>query len=291
MARTIDPPTNDQLFCWEQIRRVNPLFRLSSMFAPSEHATALLALHALFAAVEETCSAALDEQVAQHKLAWWQQECLGQAPGASRHPVLRLLNASGGGALLSQPALAGLFDVAHQRLDAPPPSDEAELREFAVQVSRPLVELEAALLGAGGPAVSDELAEGLPAAGLLQLIRESMRGADSRSYWWLPLSLQARYGIGRAEAVSGDAGEPLTALFRDLIDHLGTSPERSRKSASRSRGPAPQRHLRVTVALQQRTLQRLRKAEPARYAEKVSRLSLGDVFAAWNVARRFTRPI
>ena len=56
--------------------RTNRAFQISQVFAPAEQTDQLLALYALFAAVEEACSDYSDEEVARRKLHWWRSACL-----------------------------------------------------------------------------------------------------------------------------------------------------------------------------------------------------------------------
>ncbi len=58
---------NDRQQCWERVLKSNKLFRISHLFAPDEFSGALLALHALFASIEQISSEVSDELVARKK--------------------------------------------------------------------------------------------------------------------------------------------------------------------------------------------------------------------------------
>ena len=95
MAATAGSESNTHQFCWEQVLRINRAFRISQVFAPADKADQLLALYALFAAVEETCSAYSDEEVARRKLHWWRGECLRPGNDGGEHPISRELRRTG----------------------------------------------------------------------------------------------------------------------------------------------------------------------------------------------------
>jgi hypothetical protein len=79
---------NDQYFCWERVLKSNSLFRVSHLFAPQEFAGQLLALHALFASIDQVRSEVSEELVARKKLDWWRFELLPGNISKSRDEAL-----------------------------------------------------------------------------------------------------------------------------------------------------------------------------------------------------------
>lgn len=285
MATASDVAANDRLFCWEQVQRVNPLFRLSHLFAPRDLAPGLLALHALYAAIEESCSGFSDEHVARQKLAWWRQEALGGSVRSSSHPVLRSLARGGGSARLATDGLTDLLDQAEQRIDAPPPADLPELLSLAGRIARPQVVMEAVLCSLDPGQAVECIEPQMAGLGMAQLVREASRGLGDRRFWWLPLSLQARHGVSRTDVLAMPESPPVRALFRDLL-------ESAYAVASGRTGlttPAA-RHLQVSAALNLARGRRLARVSPASLAVEIHRVRIGDAVTAWRAARRFSRP-
>ena len=288
MARRMGKHSNEQLFCWEQILKTNPLFRISHNFAPPAQGRVLLPLYALFSVVEETCSSFSDENLARSRLAWWRQECLGRDPGRGSHPVIRELTRHARLGPPEQECVARLLDDAGSRLDEGAPSSLEDLRHRCEQVTRPQLELELALCGpdAQGPR------EGQGARmGLVQLLRESLRRRDPGAYWWLPLDLLARHGVNRPEAQSAASA----GAARDLFEEITTAGQAwgdglALPDSGSSAFAGAVRHLRVLGTLQAGQLGRLGACSPERFGAEMSRATPGDLFRAWRAARQINRP-
>ena len=290
MAEAQQAETNERRFCWEQVLKTNRLFRISRVFAPSSHAGRLLPLYALFGAVEELCSEHSDEDVARRKLDWWRNETQQLDVRGSDHPILRELAKSGAGALLRSDSLERLFDDAESRLDPPPLTSVEDLRERCRQLSKARFELELSLWGRAQdpePSISAVAAS----SGLAQLFREAARRAAPGNYWWLPLSSLAQHGVGRAEIDRAEATGPVRVLFEDIIGQccetsLGALPNAtSPPSAGES-----VRHLLVIAALERHALGRVASGRSRQVVSELNRVGLPQLFRAWNVARRVSRP-
>lgn len=274
---------SDPQFCWEQIGKGNPAFRISRVFASRREAERLLPLYALFSSIEQICSSITDEDVARSKLNWWRMECLQHDPARSRHPVLRELDRTG--VRLGRDSLVRLFDDADARLDGIAPPDLDGLRDLCVRLHRPQVELE---LGASGwPDAADGIDDGCSAsAGLLQLIRESAGRSGRGRFWWIPMNLLARHGVSREqlrdEPGSAAGGELLTDVVGRGAGWGGALP-RARKTES---GRTPYRHLLAIGGLYAGKLKRLARTTPDRYPDELGRQGLPELIAAWKGARR-----
>lgn len=291
MASRIGKRSNEQLLCWEQVAKTNRLFRVSYGFAPSMHAPKLLPLYALFSVVEEACSRYSDEYVARSKLAWWRQECLGRDPGRNSHPIIRELSRNAQFGPREQRRMARLLEDAEARLDAAAPATLDELWRRCTIVSQPQLELELSLCGVEEAGCAG-IEKGLGVrSGLIQLLRESLRGPDASAYWWLPLELLARHGVSRAEVQSTPGSDSAQALFADILgwdDACGNQPRPVGEDASPRLDSVS--HLLVLGTLQSRLLRRLRTGSPEQYPTEVNRTTVGDLFQAWKTARQVNRP-
>jgi phytoene synthase len=281
---------NERLFCWEQVQAVNPLFRISRVFAPEGQADLLLPLYALFAVLEQLCSQRSDVDVARRKLDWWRAECLQGELERSAHPVLKEFVASGTYRLFDRDLLVPLFDSVDFRLDAQPTADLATLEQLCRLVAEPQLNLELAICAEPDVPASVALAAHLPHMGLAQLIRESARSPQDGRFWWLPLSLLARHGISRAQ-LEQDLDAPAGhALFGDILGCAQRWGEAAAQSNTGGEVRSAAQHFVVFSQLQRCALRRLCKTRPTLYASALTRVGARELLQAWRVAQRVSRP-
>lgn len=276
--------SNERLFCWEQVARINPLFRVSQSFAPAGQAERLLPLYALFSALEQLCANWTDAELVQRKLDWWRSECLAGDPAQSDHPILRELASHG--ALPGRGLLGPLLEGAAGRLDGVAPADGDGLEALCRETGLPQCRIELDVMGEdpGGALAATPVAR----IGLAQLLRESMGQGRPNRFWWLPLNLLARHGISRAE-VEQEIDSPVSlALFDDILGQAGRWKQPD--AATPNSLPPAARHLAVHAHLQQRALDRLRGRPPSEYATLLRRAGLAELLHAWRCARRVSRP-
>ena len=288
-----DTERADLGFCWDQVMRVRPQFRLTHAYAPKEISSGILAMHALFAALEEAVSNVSAEEVSRAKLVWWQQELMAHGAVNSRHPIVRMLERSFTRPEAIHDHLRSLLDLSIQRVDAVAISDEAALRQFCQELGAVQMRLEFAL-EPGNTEDDASLAKSCDASGLLQLLRESVRLGPDRAFWWLPLNLLARFGLNRAEFVDGGVNESSINVMKSIYSAVL---DRHRQPESRNRfatklhskvGSTVQRHRHwlVQSALQLRLLDRLEAVHPRKYLNILSTTRLSDAWFAWRVARQ-----
>ena len=274
-----------QRFCWEQILRTNRLFRVSHLFAPSQLSDQLLALYALFASIELLNCEISEELVARRKLDWWRGELLERDVTDSHHPVVRHLSETGALRKLPESMLRLLLDSAESRFDALAPIDEDDFLRLCQEIYRPQVLLELALGGIDEDLNSFNTSV-LFNGGLIQLLRESGLRKEN-AFWWVPLSLLARFKVNRNQLETFDDAAVLQALFTCIIE-LRT---RSADCRSFYRQPgcaegAGLVHLQLMIALQSRLLSRLQGTSPARYSNELARWRIGDLMTTWKRARQ-----
>jgi phytoene/squalene synthetase len=276
---------NVQHFCWEQIHKTNRLFRISQVFAPPQMSDQLLALHALFASMELLHSEITEELVAYRKLDWWRSELLGRDAAGSRHPVVRHLYATGAMGKLPESKLRSLLDGAGSRFGALAPADEGEFRRLCQEIYRPQVLLESAL-GEFDEALNSFNPAMLFNGGLIQLLRESGRRKEN-AFWWIPLSVLARFKVNRKDLEAPGDTDLQQALFRHVFalrgqpaGHQLFDPQHGFVEGT---GLA---HLQLMIMLHSRQLNRLRGMSPAVYSSELARWRIGDLLAAWKMARQ-----
>jgi phytoene synthase len=275
---------NDLHFCWEQVLKTNRLFRISHLFSPAEFSGQLLALHALFASIEQLGSEVSEELVARRKLDWWRFELLSGDITKSTHPVLRYLNRTGAAGSLPGPALEMLLDRAEARLDARAPSNRDEFSQLCGALYMPKLILECALSGQGESLLSGHRSTART-GGLIQLLRESCRKTD-RAFWWVPMDVLARFGVSRHDLVENGDAQAVRAVFQEV---LGDIPRLSSPAVARTTGkPAITKglvHIQLLATLQSRQVARLLKQKPSSYGDELDRWYISDVITAWREAR------
>ena len=245
----------------------------------------LLALHGLFASIELLHCGISEELVAHRKLDWWRAELLERNAADSHHPVVSHLHATGALKKLPGSTLRLLLDNAESRFDALAPQDENDFMRLCREIYRPQVLLESAL-GGGDEAFNSFKTAVLFNGGLIQLLRESGRRKEN-AFWWIPLSLQARFNVNRRELEAFHDPEVLNALFAHILELQGQLVEYQLfdGQAGLVKG-AGLVHLQLMIALQSRQLGRLRGLSPATYGKELSRWRIGDLMTAWKTARQ-----
>lgn len=278
-------PGNVQRFCWDQILRTNPLYRISQLFAPPGASGQLLALYALFASIELLNSEVSDEIVARTKLGWWRSELLEKDAGESAHPVVRHLFDTGALSKLPEAAVRRLLEGAESRFEAFAPTDEEAFLSLCREIYRPQVLLESALEGVDVELNSFNAAM-LFKGGLMQLLRESGRRKEN-AFWWIPLSMMARFNVNRNALETLGDSDVLQALFSSIFELGGTSTDNSlfdrQTELAHKSGFV---HLRLINVLQSCQWDRLQGMRPAMYSNELRRWRIGDLIAAWKRARQ-----
>lgn len=278
---------NDRRFCWEQVLKVNPLFRMTQTFAHPAERDRLLPLHALFSSIEQICSSVVDEEVARRKLDWWRMETLHTDPAASAHPVLKLLAAQGAARYLHKSALASLFDCAEQRLDATAPTDHAQLMTLCCDIYAPQLQLELALLADGVNELTERGIVGR--GGLLQLLRESLARRNA-AFWWVPLPLLARHGVNRPGLMDSRQSTAARAVFAEIFERATAwGPHYLPYEAVTGKHGHSPRHVFVTHAVNARKIDRLRRTPPGSLRREVRRGRPAELMTGWQAARNHAR--
>jgi phytoene/squalene synthetase len=249
---------NDQLFCREQLAKTGSMFRVSRVFAPPALADKLLALYALFSAVEQICAGHADEEVARNRLNWWRLECLEKDLAASQHPIVRELVRTRAGDTMKGEDIEKLLNAAESRLGI----DDNEWEWSQGRVA---------------------------SGGMVQLARESTLRNAGQGYWWVPLDLMARHGVSRADMIENPSSDSVIHLFAEVTGSgyqwaCGTQP-----STGRPAGHASMRHFVAVSGMQEHVLRRLKRLKPNRYAGELGQPGMRQLIAGWKAARRVRR--
>jgi phytoene synthase len=285
MSAPVEGKSNDRLFCWEQVNRTNPAFRVSQVFASRDDANRLLPLYALFSIIEQICGRSSDEDLARSKLGWWRIECSQEKIRTSHHPVMRELQRTGVTERLDSVVVKRLIDGAESRVNARSPVDISELEGLCTAIQQPQLELEMMTCGLK-PAEFEVSSALLARSGLLQLIRESSAKKEQDGYWWVPLNLLARYGVSRGDFVSGSGSAEISSLWEHVFVESGLWADHQSKAIRNRAGISASRNFFAISGLYARKINELGKIRPNSYLEELSRVRFSDHFIAWKCARR-----
>jgi len=294
-SATADVNDKDRQFCWQQIERNRPLFRLSHPYAPREHSTGLLALYALFAALEEALCRVSDESVARTKLNWWQQQLLGPEYRSSEHPITRQLVQYNVITTDVREHLLGLLATTVDRLNAPAPANEQAFKALCESIGLYPMKMELALQGERDTQ-SVSLVAACAVNGLVQLLRESCRG-EMRAYSWLPPVFLQHFGLRRNELQQGTRPEEAKQLMGQLCtlglswlrDEAGAGGYREWWAGMDTGWRHRHRHWIIQTQLNIRRLKNLRGLGIDQHARGFSTTDFGDAWLAWRCARRISR--
>ena len=284
---------SDTQFCWDQVLRIRPQFRLSHPYAPRAIADALLAVHAFLASFEEIVAKVEDENVSRAKLTWWQQELAAQNFAGSQHPIVRVLRRSMDLPVNLHFNLQRLLEFSLDRIDCAAPPDAAALSQLCGKLGYYPMRLEFSL---EAEEESDQAAttRDCVVTGLLQLLRESAR-TEHRAYWWVPLNLLARFGLSRNEISSDKVDSPKDLLkqvchgvLESHSDQAAGKVSARQVDSSRASLFSGHRHWCVQSSLQTRLLSRLQNTLPKRHLTVFSSNRPIDAWHAWRAARQWT---
>ena len=276
---------NDRQLCWERVLKSNKSFRISHLFAPEEYSGPLLALHALFASIDQLNSEVSEDLVARQKLDWWRFELSPGQIEQSRHPVIRHLVETGASALLPDSAVESLLDTADRRLDANPPSNMKEFNQLCHLIYQPRIDLECALCDLDRALFADRNAVARE-GGFLQLLRESFVQAN-HGFWWIPLDSLARFGATRQDLRENSDEHTSRAVFSHILEGSGERPGlQDHGDQLQDHTPPGLLHLQLTALLQTRQLFHLRSKKPSGFGVELNRWHISDLMMAWKMARQ-----
>jgi len=272
----------DLSFCWQQVLSHDPWFRLHYLFAPSQHAEAILALHALAALLEETLDSS-EEALTITRLQWWRSELEPENAQVSAHPVLRTLRASRGGQTfplsVSEPLVAQVL----LRLQGEPLQDEDALKLLCNRLGQATI---AAQLGLGNLEDSDQCASWRCAgAGLASLVEFAIR-SKQKSWWFVPLDLQARYQFDMNDMPGKCAGNQ--GVIRTVSKYLDDWFEEQITdiALSKSENAGIKRHLVAMSGARKLRFKRTIQVFLSGDSGNPGRWKVSDLFRVWSLSRR-----
>jgi len=278
---------DDLDFCWDEVLKGDPWFRLHFTFAPKAVAEQILALHALFAILERP-TAMSEESLAIAQLAWWQAELSPQSATVSAHPVVRTLRNSKALERLPISLRKALVAQALELLRRSRPSSRSDLKARCSGIGEARVMSELSLVSKGR--TLEELQGHCAGTGLSRMLLIALR--SGAGLWFVPLDLQARF---QGSAQVNEKPTPESTALMNAVGELGEEwfreqfEEIRRKASTLGLSPRNFQHLFATMASQRLQLKRsIQSLEQGRGTE-LARWRTADVMRIWRDCRRLSR--
>ena len=276
--------SSDRSYCQDVACIPGSVFSITSRFLKTGFRDELLVLHALTAEIRSIPFRVSDPGLAIIKLDWWRQELTPHSASNSQHPVVRALVQSGVLERLNPILLNGYVSAVAHQASADVIPDIETLQDQACRIGGAEVLMEASL----DESILDKDALVLiGAAAFLNRLLHNIGVLICGESWWLPVDLQAKYGLtlGGLRLGSDNSGlnstiETLCNLALDLLNN-GRQTLRRLNGGKGQSGRA--NHLLISAAVHENRLRRLRST-PSRHAHRG--VAAGEVLAAWRQAIR-----
>ena len=258
------------------------LFEFTSRFLPNGQLESLVALYALKQLVASIPSAPTDDSVKWAKLKWWSEELTADPHSLSRHPVLRLLLATGARAHLDKRLLQRLVNDAAMQIDTAPDGDVEAMFERVAGPGATEIELELALDGAE---ISAQSLRYLGAASMLFRWISDFAANNRSGVNRIPLNILAKYNVCATQLEQGTHSAELEKIVSLLAEYclewysLGLSDLQWQGES----GPCA--HLQLCWAMETRRLSGI-SADTAGFLGTGKRYGPADAWYAWRFLRR-----
>ena len=191
---------------------------LTTLFAPAEHRSALLALYAFNLEIARVREVVHELLAGEIRLQWWSDVLEGEERGeVAAHPVAAALLASVARYRLAPERLQALLAARRFDLDNEPMRSLADLDAYAQGASAGLIALAAQVLAAGFDIGELSHHAGLAHAYAGLLAAFPIHAARGKLF--VPLDILARHGVPQEDAVAGQATPQLHAALAELRLH------------------------------------------------------------------------
>lgn len=271
--------------CRELVMPPGSLFEFTSRFLQPGQSEAVLALYALRHSICNIPYSPVDDTVKWAKLKWWSQELMEDAGSSSRHPVLRVMEASGARSRISNAQLLALVGTAVTQIDATPARDEHSMFECLSESGAPGIEAELAL--AGAEIDNDKLDLIAAATSLYQLVSSFSPGEDVQT-GRLPLNLLAEHGVSTAQLQQDSCPDEVSSMISRMaslgLEWFSKGMSGLEVAVAGGAGENIAAHLQLRWAMEKRDLQIIEKAADVFIAEG-RRYGPGDAWFAWRYLR------
>ena len=268
--------------CRELAMPPGSVFEFTGRFLSANELQPVLAIYALRQAITTIPFLSADDSVKWAKLKWWHDEILADPASPSRHPVLRVLQASGARACLSDSLLQLLINDTVTQIDTVPDSDENTMFERNAALGCTEIKLELALDGTGIDARNMEFLGA--AMNSFRLI--SGFAANNRSgVHHLPLSILAKYNVGTTQLEQNLFPVEFSNIVMQLIEQTLDWYSQGFSGLSIGSKEKGCKHLRLRWAMEKRRLATIRKDMDG-FLQSGHQFGPSDAWFAWRFLRK-----
>jgi 15-cis-phytoene synthase len=199
--------------CAALVREADRDRYLATLFAPSKHREALLALYAFNVEIARVRDLAREPMPGEIRLQWWREVLGGERQSEARaHPVAAALRETLMRYKLAASLLVGLIDARTFDLYDEPMATLADLQRYGAQTDAAVFTMAGQILGAAADALTREAGLAFAIAGTLSGFAKH----TARRQLYVPLDVLERHGVERESIFAGEFGEPLQAALAEL---------------------------------------------------------------------------
>ena len=258
------------------------LFEFTSRFLPTGQLEPMLALYALKQLIGSIPSAPTDDSVKWAKLKWWSEELAADPDSLSRHPVLRLLSASGARAHLNNSLLQRLVNDAAMQIDTAADSDVESMFESIADPGATEIKLELAL---DAMEIDTQSSRFLGAASMLFSLISGF-AADNRSgVDRIPLNILAKYNVSATQLEQGASPVEMERIVKLLAENCLEWLSAGLSGLQWGAGTESCAHLQLCWAMQTRRLAVI-TSDTRGFLDAGKRYGPADAWYAWRFLRR-----
>lgn len=237
MSNFADP---DLRFCQELVCTRAEILTVTCRFLPSIQQKKLIALHALLTSIRTIPFTVSDPGICAAKLTWWDKELDPVLQSRSQHPVVKSCLDLGIFNFFNPTRVKEYLGAWGRLAPGEPIQDIPAIREIVLKTGSIEAALEVDVLNEKiGKGSLKNAGAALSTAFLLERFQSKLSGAS----WWVPLDLQARFGVtfsslNRPQHQSGmqgvikgicelgldfyhNAGPELHAFRSNVVDDVG----------------------------------------------------------------------
>jgi len=279
-------PLTPQRYCEQRTRGSGSSFFYAFLFLPEQQRRAMMAIYAFCREVDDIADEIHDRDIAQHKLAFWQQEldALFNSNQQPTHPVSKELTWVKGDFPLEQAPFNHLILGMLHDVGGKPIMDDEALDRYCYQVAGVVGLMTITIFGFTNPQSRDFAVAWGRALQLTNILRDVAEDAKiGRIY--LPQQSRIRFAVTDQDLIDGN----LTDGVKELLHHYGELAETGYRQALTLLPDEDRTSLRASLAMgaiYYAHLQRLRQRHFDVWHHPATLSPLRKIWLTWRMWQR-----
>jgi phytoene synthase len=279
---------SDFEYCQKAAVIPGSVFSVSYRFARPGFRKSLICLRALINEVRSIPYKVSEADVARVKIAWWRNELLPENVDQSQHPLVRALRENAVFKIIDHDLLDSFFSAVLEMTFGEPIENLDQL----VRIARATGGAEALLeCGERTQPSYQHAVIAIGEAGFLNRLLNDWTVTLCNDSWWVPLSIQAKHGISKADSRRSRANKNAHSAMQEIADLALKSLRKAIKDIGRVAGAEESdgfHHLLISAVIYEKRLMSLSKNSGLNKPAKSNaiRLKIGEVITAWRQAIR-----